>query len=117
MRLSSMRYKNYTWPHNPEVYRVERRRRLAVHPVRNDFFGGNVSVTGLVTATDIVAQCKGKLKSRHLGIPEVMLRDEKDRFLDDWTIPRLEKALGIKVHLLPCGGGALVRALLGFRLP
>ena len=91
--------------------------RLAVHPVRNDFFGGNVSVTGLVTATDIVAQCKGKLKSRHLGIPEVMLRDEKDRFLDDWTIPRLEKALGVKVHLLPCGGGALVRALLGFRLP
>ena len=28
-----MRYKNYTWPHNPEVYAVERRRRLAVHPV------------------------------------------------------------------------------------
>lgn len=91
--------------------------RLTVHPVRNDFFGGNVSVTGLVTATDIVAQCKGKLKSRHLGVPEVMLRDEKDRFLDDWTIPRLEKALGVKVHLLPCGGGALARALLGFRLP
>ena len=28
-----MRYKDYTWPHNPEVYTVERRRRLAVHPV------------------------------------------------------------------------------------
>lgn len=28
-----MRYKNYTWPHNPEIYAVERRRRLAVHPV------------------------------------------------------------------------------------
>ena len=28
-----MRYKDYTWPHNPEVYAVERRRRLAVHPV------------------------------------------------------------------------------------
>ena len=72
---------------------------------------------GSITGTDIIRQCKGKLKSRHLGIPEVMLRDEKDRFLDDWTIPRLEKALGVKVHLLPCGGGALVRALLGFRLP
>ena len=28
-----MRFKDYTWPHNPEVYAVERRRRLAVHPV------------------------------------------------------------------------------------
>ena len=28
-----MRFKNYTWPHNPEIYAVERRRRLAVHPV------------------------------------------------------------------------------------
>jgi len=33
MLLTPMRYKNYTWPHNPEVYAVERRRRLAVHPV------------------------------------------------------------------------------------
>jgi len=33
VRLSPMRYKNYTWPHNPEVYAVERQRRLAVHPV------------------------------------------------------------------------------------
>ena len=33
MLLTPMRFKDYTWPHNPEVYRVERRRRLAVHPV------------------------------------------------------------------------------------
>ena len=33
MYLAPMRFKDYTWPHNPEVYAVERRRRLAVHPV------------------------------------------------------------------------------------
>ena len=33
MLLTPMRFKDYTWPHNPEVYGVERRRRLAVHPV------------------------------------------------------------------------------------
>lgn len=33
MRLMPMRYKDYTWPHNPEVYTVERQRRLVVHPV------------------------------------------------------------------------------------
>lgn len=39
MLLTPMRFKDYTWPHNPEVYEVERRRRLAVHPVP---FGGCV---------------------------------------------------------------------------
>lgn len=33
MRLMPMRFKNYTWPHNPEIYTVEHRRRIAVHPV------------------------------------------------------------------------------------
>jgi len=28
-----MRFKNFTWPHNPEVYTVEYRRRIAVHQV------------------------------------------------------------------------------------
>lgn len=39
MLLTPMRFKDYTWPHNPEVYEVERRRRLAAHPVP---FGGCV---------------------------------------------------------------------------
>ena len=33
MRLTPMRYKDYTWPHNPEVYVVGHQRRLAVPPV------------------------------------------------------------------------------------
>ena len=32
MRLAPMRFKEFTWPHNPEVYTVEYRRRIAVHP-------------------------------------------------------------------------------------
>lgn len=31
MRLTPMRFKEFTWPHNPEVYTVEYRRRIAVH--------------------------------------------------------------------------------------
>lgn len=33
MRLAPMRFKEFTWPHNPEVYTVEYRRRVAVHQV------------------------------------------------------------------------------------
>ena len=33
MRLTPMRYKDYTWPHNPEIYTVEYRRQMAAHKV------------------------------------------------------------------------------------
>ena len=33
MRLTPMRFKDFTWPYNPEVYTVEYRRRVAAHPV------------------------------------------------------------------------------------
>lgn len=47
-----------------------------------------------------------------LGIPEVMLREERDMFLDDVTVKDLEKALGVKVRILPSRGAELLRALL-----
>ena len=31
MLLSPMRYKGYTWPHNPRVYSIDYRREMAVH--------------------------------------------------------------------------------------
>lgn len=86
---------------------------VRVHPIQNNFFGGNVSVTGLVTATDIIAQCRGRLHSRVLAVPESMLRAERDMFLDSVTLPQLERALGVKVKVLPSGGGECMRALLG----
>jgi spore coat assembly protein SafA len=33
MLLTPMRYKDYTWPHNPEVYSVEYQRRLTAHAI------------------------------------------------------------------------------------
>lgn len=33
MLLTPMRYKDYTWPHNPETYSVEYRRQVVVHKV------------------------------------------------------------------------------------
>ncbi|HIY10077.1 MAG TPA: DUF512 domain-containing protein [Candidatus Anaerofilum excrementigallinarum] len=87
--------------------------RVEVHPIQNDFFGGNVGVAGLVTGTDIIKQCRGRLKSRLLGVPEVMLRTEQDMFLDDVTIPQLEKELKVKVQIIPADGAGTLRALLG----
>ena len=33
VRLTPMRYKSYTWPHNPMVYSIDYERKMAVHKV------------------------------------------------------------------------------------
>lgn len=86
---------------------------LNVHAIRNEYFGGNVSVAGLVTATDIIKQCKGKLAGDTLLVPAVMLQDEEDRFLDDITPAQLGEALGCNVQVIPTDGAGSCRAYLG----
>ena len=95
-----------------ELHRQYPMIEVTVHPIKNNFFGGNVGVAGLVTATDIIAQCEGKLTSGTLGVPAVMLREEKDTFLDDMTIEQLGQRLGVKVEVLPTSGGDEAKALL-----
>ena len=60
----------------------------------------------------MIAQLQGKLKSRVLGIPEVMLREERDRFLDDITVEQVEKALKVKVRIIPQNGEEMLRELI-----
>ena len=86
--------------------------KITVHCIKNEFFGGNVGVAGLITGIDLKTQLTGKLNSKTLGIPEVMLREEKDCFLDDITVKELEQALGVNIRILPVRGEELVHALL-----
>jgi len=95
-----------------ELHRQYPMIEVTVHPIQNKFFGGNVGVAGLVTATDIINQCEGKLTSGTLGVPAVMLREEKDTFLDDVTVAQLAQRMGVKVEVLPTSGGEEAKALL-----
>ena len=95
-----------------ELHRQYPMIEVTVHPVKNNFFGGNIGVAGLITATDILDQCRGKLTSGILGVPEVMLRDEKDMFLDSITVEQLAQQLGVKIEILPASGGDEAKALL-----
>lgn len=89
----------------------DRRLRIRVHKIKNDFFGGNVSVAGLITATDIIRQLRGHVCSRMLFVPEVMLREEKDLFLDNLSVKDVEKALRVKVKLVPQDGAVFAKML------
>jgi len=85
--------------------------KIDVCPVRNDFFGESVTVSGLVTGGDIIKQYKGKLR-KDVIIPRTMLREFSGVFLDEVTLPELEKALGVRVHVAE-GGDGFIRILGG----
>lgn len=89
--------------------------KCTVYPIKNEFFGGHITVTGLVTATDIIKQLKGKNLGSELLVPSVMLRNEGDKFLDDLTVADIERVLGIKVRVIETDGKSLVDALLNIK--
>ncbi len=87
--------------------------QIQVFPVINDFFGHDITVAGLVTGQDIIAQLRGKDLGETLYFPDVMLRHEGDLFLDDTTVPQLQEALGAPVVPIPTNGEGFIRAVCG----
>ena len=87
-----------------------------VYAVKNEFFGGGVNVAGLVTGGDIIKQLKGKIKTRELIIPSVMLRDGDDIFLDDVTVSDIERELNVKIYAVENDGYDFVEKILGEEL-
>lgn len=83
-----------------------------VYAIQNDFFGSRITVAGLVTATDLINQLKGKPLGDTLLLPNCMLRHEQDKFLDDLTVLDVETALGVKIVLVEPTGDGLLAALI-----
>ena len=81
-----------------------------VRAIRNDFFGETITVAGLVTGQDLIAQLKGCDADRVL-IPDCMLRFEGDFFLDDLTLEEVRAAIGVDVIPVAVNGYALFEAI------
>ena len=84
-----------------------------VYKIRNDFFGETITVTGLITASDLIAQLKGRELGDVLLISSSMLRRDSDVFLDDLTVQDVENALGVKVQAVDNDGYELFDAIAG----
>ena len=84
---------------------------VEVYPVRNDFFGEMITVSGLITGQDLIAQLKGQELGERLLIPCNMLRAGENVFLDDVTVEMVEKELGVPVAVVDEDGASFVRAL------
>ena len=74
---------------------------LRVHAVENRFFGGQVTVTGLLTGHDLVEQLSTVPLGKVLLVPDVMLREGEATFLDDLSIADLALRLDVEVEVIP----------------
>lgn len=87
--------------------------KVHVYCIRNDFFGERITVSGLITGQDIIAQLKGKELGSRLLLPCNMLKADEDVFLDDITVKEVSDALQVSVDIVKSSGQDLIDAILG----
>ncbi|MCR5431270.1 MAG: DUF512 domain-containing protein [Lachnospiraceae bacterium] len=85
--------------------------KVEVVGIRNDFFGEKITVAGLVTAGDIIAQLKGRDCGDYLVLPTCMLRAGEDVFLDDLRVCDIESALQKNIRIVKSNGISLINVL------
>lgn len=80
--------------------------------IKNNFFGGGVNVSGLVTGGDLIDQLRDDDLGDRLIIPSSMLRFENDLFLDDVSTDDVERELGVTLVPVNNNGNDLVEAVI-----
>lgn len=83
-----------------------------VCPINNDFFGHNITVTGLIVGTDIINQLKGKNLGESLMISSCSVKADTPIFLDNVTVSALADALQVKVDIVKSNGIDFVKYIL-----
>ena len=87
---------------------------VIIYPIKNDYFGEKITVSGLITGKDIVEQVKPELQENPrdlLLIPENALRQDTELLLDDWTLELLSEHLGVKIVAVPVDGPSLIETI------
>lgn len=86
---------------------------IDVLPIKNNFFGDSITVSGLLTGKDILAQLEGRLSCDELLLPCSALRYPEMDFLCGMTLCELESKLGVKIRVCENDGFDFVNAVFG----
>ncbi len=86
---------------------------IEVVGIKNELFGGRVTVSGLLGGSDLIRALQDKQADRVL-ITESMLKADEDVFLDDYTLSETEKRLNMKIVPVKNDGEAFLKAVLGY---
>jgi len=86
--------------------------KISIRKIKNNFFGENITVSGLITGGDIIKQLKGEKLGKYLLIPKSMLKHDEEVFLDDTTISDVEKELDVNIKVVSNDGFEFLDELL-----
>lgn len=86
--------------------------KIDIYPIRNDFFGETITVSGLITGGDIINQLKGLDLGEVLLMPCNILRSGEDVFLDDLHLTDVENSLQVRVNIVKSSGSDLLKAFM-----
>ncbi len=89
---------------------------IYVYPIQNHFFGEMITVSGLITGRDLIAQLRGKELGDRLLLPCSMFRSGEEVFLDDITLSEVEEALQVQADIVKSSGQDFVEAVTGVGL-
>ncbi len=84
-----------------------------VYEIDNQFFGEQITVSGLITGQDLKVQLSEKELGERLLLSGNMLRDGENVFLDDVSVEELEKTLQIPIRIVKSSGQCFVQEVLG----
>ena len=80
--------------------------------IRNDFFGEMITVSGLLTGTDIINQLRGRELGEYIILPDSLLRNGETVLLDDIYLSDIERELGVKVKIALNSAESLVNRIM-----
>ena len=85
--------------------------RVSVIAIKNNFYGDSVTVSGLLTGSDIINQLKDKLVCDVLYLPESSFRIGTEEMIDGTTRKQVEENLNVRVRIGSQDGGDFVNQL------
>ena len=83
----------------PLINELNTRLATCVHveAVGNDYFGGDVSVAGLLTGGDLIS-ARERIRGNFIVIPKQMLKSDEDILLDGMRLEELASEFGLPVY-------------------
>lgn len=84
--------------------------RVRLLAVGNRFFGGNVSVTGLLVGADIVDALLAHPADGVYLVPDVVFNADGVT-LDDMSLEQIRSASGVDIRVVPCDAGGLLEGV------
>ncbi len=85
---------------------------IKVNTIVNQFFGKQITVAGLLTGGDIIAQLQGQTLGDCLLLPEVLLRNGETVLLDDVTLQEIENTLQTNIRIVQSDGKSFIDSII-----